>query len=392
MDRLSWYTPGESTEELLCQAGHVGIYEGDLKQTQFEQGTVSLTPQRIIWADSSDPDRRLILHHSLVLSMERHHKSMFSRGGKIVLKLGKPKPNNVGPVNSSQYDLMRFVFRTGGEEDFYKKYDEALRRKTWLRSSSGSSSSGGGLSVQSRASGQLRSVGIAGIERRLAENHQKTHETITQAFEDMSKLMETARDMVNLSKSISEKVRSRKGEITDDETIAFKSYLLSLGVADPVTKSAFVGSDTQYFQELAKEISKTLTGPITENGGMMALPEVYCRINRARGMEMLSPEDVLNACEALSLVDSPLEIHRFPSGVIVVQLKTASVESTVHETKSFVESAGKARAADLAASQGITVILAKERLLAAEEKALICRDDSIEGLQFYVNRFLQTSN
>lgn len=32
MDRLSWYHPGESMEDILCQSGHVGIYDGDLKQ------------------------------------------------------------------------------------------------------------------------------------------------------------------------------------------------------------------------------------------------------------------------------------------------------------------------------------------------------------------------
>ncbi|CAB3397572.1 unnamed protein product [Caenorhabditis bovis] len=373
MNRLTWYTPGESTEELLCQAGHVGIYEGDLKNTQFEQGTASLTLQRIIWADSSDPDRRLVLHHSLVLSMEKHHKSMFSKGGKIVVKLDKPKGNQVGPVNSSQYDTIRFVFRHGGEDDFFKKYEDAIRRKTWQRSSSSSSSG------CSRASGNLRAVGISGIERRLAENHQKTHETITQAFDDMSKLMETAREMVNLSKSISEKVRTRKGEISEDETIAFKSYLLSLGVSDPVTKSTFGGSDSEYYQLLAKEINDTLLPTIKEHGGMIALPEVYCRINRARGMELLSPEDVMNACEALKRIDSPLELHRFPSGVFVVQLKDASVESTVEQTLELVAALGRASANDLAENLGITVVLARERLLAAEEKGLICRDDSIEG-------------
>ncbi|CAI5451630.1 unnamed protein product [Caenorhabditis angaria] len=382
MNRLSWYTPGESTEELLCQAGSVGIYDGDLKQTQFEQGTASLTLQRIIWADSSDPDRRLVLHHSLIVSIEKHHKSMFSRGGKIVVKLEKPKAGNVGPINSSQFDSLRLVFRHGGEDDFFKKYEDAIRRKTWQRSSSSSSSAG------SRASGNLRSVGISGIERRLAENHQKTHETITQAFDDMSKLMETAREMVNISKSISEKVRSRKGEITDDETIQFKSYLLSLGVSDPVTKSTFVGSDTDYFKSLAKEISDILVDHVKENGGMIALPEVYCRINRARGMELLSPEDVINACESLIRIDSPLELHRFASGVLVVQLRSASIDNTVDQTADFVTKLGKASANELADSLGTTVVLARERLLAAEEKGVICRDDSIEGLLFYPNRFL----
>ncbi|VDO24454.1 unnamed protein product, partial [Brugia timori] len=59
MDRLTWYQPGEYMEDIIIQSGHVGIYDGDVKQTAYEQGTASLTLHRIIWADSNDPDHRL---------------------------------------------------------------------------------------------------------------------------------------------------------------------------------------------------------------------------------------------------------------------------------------------------------------------------------------------
>lgn len=90
-------------------------------------------------------------------------------------------------------------------------------------------------------------------------------------------------------------------------------------------------------------------------------------------------------------VQTPLfRLHQFPSGVLVVQLKTHSVEKTVPATAEFVKLNGLANASQLADAQGITVILAKERLLAAEEKTLLCRDDSVEGLFFYPNKFLET--
>lgn len=47
----------------------------------------------------------------------------------------------------------------------------------------------------------------------------------------------------------------------------------------------------------------------------------------------------------------------------MVQLKTHSVESTVNTTVEFVKLNGLANATQLAAAQGITVILAKERLI-----------------------------
>lgn len=52
---------------------------------------------------------------------------------------------------------------------------------------------------------------------------------------------------------------------------------------------------------------------------------------------------------------------RFPSGVIVVQLREASVQSSIGDTVSTVEGSGSLTAAQLSSAKGITVVLAKER-------------------------------
>lgn len=56
----------------------------------------------------------------------------------------------------------------------------------------------------------------------------------------------------------------------------------------------------------------------------MALTDVYCRVNRARGLELLSPEDLLNACRQLSLLNMPIVLRIFDSGVMVLQTQTHS--------------------------------------------------------------------
>lgn len=85
----------------------------------------------------------------------------------------------------------------------------------------------------------------------------------------------------------------------------FKQHLLSLGVSDPVSRSTF-GSGSTYFEKLAQEITQVLLRPLKEIGGTMTLPEAYCRVNRARGVELISPEDLLEACQKLDKVDSPI--------------------------------------------------------------------------------------
>ncbi len=109
--------------------------------------------------------------------------------------------------------------------------------------------------------------------------------------------------------------------MSDDETVEFKSYLLSLGISDPVTRETH-GSGQAYYRELSKEICRVLEKPVQDAGGMMTLTDAFCRLNRARGLELVSPEDLLNGCRELGRGGSgaPLKLHTFEdSGVTVLR-------------------------------------------------------------------------
>ena len=73
---------------------------------------------------------------------------------------------------------------------------------------------------------------------------QQTDSEISKAFQDINQLVEMAKPMVGLAKSISHKIKEKQsqqgaggGMNEDEETVQFKSYLMSLGIADPVTRS-----------------------------------------------------------------------------------------------------------------------------------------------------------
>jgi len=57
-------------------------------------------------------------------------------------------------------------------------------------------------------------------------------------------------------------LQEKQGDITEDETVRFKSYLLSLGIDDPVTRNDF-RSQNQYYKELARQLADILEQPIT---------------------------------------------------------------------------------------------------------------------------------
>lgn len=120
----------------------------------------------------------------------------------------------------------------------------------------------------------------------------------------------------------------------------------------------------------------------------MTLSDVYCRINRARGMELLSPDDLVRACQLMERLKLPVRLRVFESGVMVLQLQSHSEEAIVAETEEAVEKSGSLTAEELSRVIGLSVVLSKERLLTAERAGKLCRDESMEGLRFYNNLFV----
>lgn len=120
----------------------------------------------------------------------------------------------------------------------------------------------------------------------------------------------------------------------------------------------------------------------------MTLTDVYCRVNRARGMELLSPEDLINSCKLMETLNLPVRFRVFDSGVKVLQLLSHSESQAIKDTEEVVRQHGSATADELSKLVGLSVVLARERLLASERVGKLCRDDSSEGLRFHPNLFL----
>uniref|UniRef100_T1JJG0 Vacuolar protein-sorting-associated protein 36 n=1 Tax=Strigamia maritima TaxID=126957 RepID=T1JJG0_STRMM len=347
MDRFQWAnTEPVEGEEFIRQQNGVRIYDGDNK-TQFDCGELTLTSHYLKWTSSTD-SRSVALHLSLTVFVEEERAGL-GRSPKIVVHLAYPPATKPpGPVQHSPFSFVKLSFREGGATEFYRCFTEELGRRRWIH-------------VPNLAQPVKRQVraGIVGIERKLQEKQKETDHNISKAFEDLSKLIDMAQKMVFLAKTISTKIKEKQGDISEDETIRFKSYLLSLGIDDPVTRNSH-GSDDIYHRELAKELSLVLEQPIKDAGGMLALTDVYCRVNRARGLELISPEDLLHACHMLDRLALPIRLREFDSGVMVLQLHSHNEVKLVKEVRQLLEEKESLTAEELAQVIGVSVVLAKE--------------------------------
>eukprot|EP00088_Acartia_fossae_P071478 TRINITY_DN9811_c0_g1_i1.p1 TRINITY_DN9811_c0_g1~~TRINITY_DN9811_c0_g1_i1.p1 ORF type:complete len:364 (+),score=76.27 TRINITY_DN9811_c0_g1_i1:99-1190(+) len=343
-------------EAKISQLEKVKLYDGDGK-TLDTDGTIELTTHRLIW---SKGDGHLSLPLSLIKS-STYEEGSFMRSDKIYLKLSNGAATRIGG-KSGVDQLNQLIVQTVREEKWVVKPAVRMPAKKEIRS------------------------GIAGIEKKLQQKAASDSKNISKAFQDLDRLIEMAKPMVALSKSISNKIREKQGDITEDETIQFKSYLLSLGVDDPVTKDS-AGSDKKYYQGLAKEMFLVLDQPIQDAGGMMTLTDAYVRVNRARGLALVSPEDLLHACKMLKELNLPLTVQTFDSGVIVLKSSNITEEEYIEKIVYLTEAFEKISADQLAKELKLSVLLAGERLQSAANNGHILVDQSIHGLTYYPNKF-----
>ncbi|KAG0723414.1 Vacuolar protein-sorting-associated protein 36 [Chionoecetes opilio] len=384
MDRWFWcdssLSPGEA---VAASAKSIRLYDGD-KRTGYEDGHLTLTNHRLLWRHESQSSS-LGLPLGLVVLTEEEAGG-FTSSPKLVLHLASPPPGHpAGPVATSQASYVRLSFKHGGCSAFQQALQTALEARAWENAAPAQLPN----SVKPPGSKKIH-AGIIGIERAIQAKQQEANKNISHAFEDLKNLMDLAKDMVSLSRSISNKIKETS--VSADDTTQFRSYLLSLGIDDPVTREQH-GSATQYHHHLAREVAGALEEPVREAGGVMLLSEVYCRINRARGLELLSPEDMVQACNLMRRLDLPLNLHTFESGVQVVQVTGLDQDKVVKATAKALDGheVDGMSAGDLARECGVPLLLARERLLQAERCAQAVRDESSEGLRFFPNLFSSRS-
>jgi len=174
----------------------------------------------------------------------------------------------------------------------------------------------------------------------------------------------------------------------------FRSYLLQMGIISPVTKQT---AGSLYHTELSRQLSDWL---LRGRGGkpgilistaMIPLPDVYCYFNRARGSELISPDDLYRACVLFEDLNLPVRLRRFDSGVLVVQSSTHNDTTIAAQMRQLVEEHGPLTSLDVAKYKQLSPALALEQLQTAERHELLCRDETFACVIFYTNFFVHTT-
>ena len=345
----------------------------------------------------------------------------------------------------------RGKFPKQDRDSFHLHLEKALTRRQWEeasrlhhRSNAAASSSSRTTTTPMAANNNSNSgigryhnnptkstgVGVAAILERNRLRHEHNAKLATQAFDhhhhpskkatkkqreqEVETLMREAKELTNvihryvatLEKN-SKSDNNNNNEGNDQELTSMLSHM-GMITAIPDKNTSNSKSSMIYYETLARQISDFLLQnkafSIAKGGnGIMTLTDVYCLFNRARGANMISPEDLITSLEQMDRLGLKMKIREFEhgSGVSVLQETRFDDSAIVQKITNYINrkgsnscgSGGRVSVGVTALEAGrilkISPLLAKEQLLSAEQNGYLCRDITLEGTRFFCNLFLE---
>ena len=264
-------------------------------------------------------------------------------------------------------------------DDLNKHLQKALERQAWQIKEK--------METRQRTSNQIaaRKVGVDAILTKSVLRHKEAAKLTDSAFEgDAETLLREAGELVKIiTKYVSTLEHNGEG---NPEEVHLTDMLSNMGMTSALSKSDMRGNN--FYDLLARQLADFLLPKLKSAGGVMTLTDVYCLFNRARGTNLISPDDILTAASLLGDLKLGMSLRSFPSGVKVIQQDAFDDVSMAKKLKEL-SLQKPLTALHISRDLHIPSLLAQEQLLAAERLGYLCRDVTLETTRFYPNRFVE---
>lgn len=326
-------------------------------------------------------------------------------------------------------------------------------------------------------------IGIHGLQLSDESKRQHNRQVLSAGIEDLTELMTRAKELVKLAEDYAKylaqtDVSSSGASSQARQSLLYSTQALGLLSSTVVTKDLVASDDSKlYYGELARQLaefltdnkqwhagiddidsnlgqkirasqtsSMTYTSVLDREGGIITLFDLYAVYNRARGVSLVSPKDLFNACSAMEKLQLPITLRKFRSGLMVVQESYKTTDVISRNLTRWMASRGQeykkkrvealrverfmkgydddngeqdgdafsgfekseeaqallqtilpfegtgVTAMDVSTKFKWSIMIATEELEVCEERGDLCRDEQVSGTVFYENYFLKVQD
>lgn len=333
---------------------------------------MTITTHRMVFRVGEMPAR--YLHLSNLIAHTQMEKGTMFKSPRLIL----------GSVLGELFCIFRGDKASQQCKDVMGHLETAMRRKEWEREQRLAKEE------QAVASSAASKVGVDAIMSRSRARQQQATRITKQAFAgDAETLLEEAAALVKIIQKFVSTLDKHEAKDDDDnrDNERLTNMLSNMGMTAALRKADYKGREDAYYQTLARELADFLR-PRLKNT-MMTLTDVYCLYNRARGTNLISPEDLLQAVDQMQVLSLGLSHYQFPSGLRVLQDASLNDDQIADR---LVQIASKGITCQEASHLlHVSVLLAQEQLTAAERHGALVRDETTESIRFFPNRFTEWS-
>lgn len=299
----------EEDEVLIVSQDDVSLYNLDEK-TKWKKGKLSLTTHYLIYCNEEDKKTIRIPLKTVDEGAERPSmvKGFLFKSDKIVAH-----------VPGERY--FKLSFKKGGMENFFILFNQMLERRTWEETGGAGKESSPAVASpnahnnnsNNTGGGGLRKLGIAGIME-----ESKDMAKMSETFTDIDDVMRKASALVENINRLKRNASSGLGQAAD--STAIQSIEATLGLGTVVDKSEYGMNRSRFYASLAVELHSWMTHEKNASlfGRMHLVPlvELFSLYNKARSGNLISPDDLLEACRELdkSVPKAKYKLQTLPSG------------------------------------------------------------------------------
>lgn len=318
--------------------------------------------------------------------------------------------NNTSGTPQTSSDLVKLSFRSGGDKSFYSSMKKALEAKAWNNDTKGHSQNSAARSRTStsttpnKAGERARAepqFGIHALQQAGQTDLMQRQNVLTRSLDDLQNLMASAQELVKLAEKYRRHLES-SNSMQSNRALIESSQALGLNSSPMVSKSMTKDSK-DFYAELARELADFLSsgtqgGILAAEGGVVTLVDLFAIYNRARGISLVSPQDLFSACDMFEELRLPVRLRKFHSGLLVVQEAYRTPQLVIRDLRRYFDnlepwkSDSGVTAQDVSTKFGWSLLVAQEELYRAEEEGVLCRDEHISGTFYFENKFMSIEN
>ncbi|KAK9459742.1 EAP30/Vps36 family-domain-containing protein [Lipomyces oligophaga] len=296
---------------------------------------------------------------------------------------------------------VKLSFRVGGDKEFFEKLRSVVTEKTWLKNMARAKQESSVTIIGKQSSepeskpSAMPSYGIHGLQQINEDERQKNKNLMT-SLNDLQSLMTKAKGLAALAESLASRLATSPG-VPDEARNALRESSNALSLSSPIVTREMAGSgnDVLYYAELARQLAEYLQSGILKNeGGIITLFDLFAIYNKARGISLISPKDLQNACNMFERLKLPFRTRQFKSGLLVIEeasrnddLATQLLVEYIRDSQTRHGEEDGVTPEEISQKLGWNVSVCVEEIENAQEQGLLVSDAIVSGTRYFTNMF-----